>query len=138
MPSGEVNGVQASTRPTVPLAPTMTGAIAPATTRTPMIVTAILRARSPVRVEAHTRRAKTAHAVKNRVRANQPSPGSIAKAIDVLPEIESPSSRTTAATRRWMTTSVSMPVIRPEAAARGGIVAAMISVIRFRFSRRRF
>ena len=83
MPIGEVNGAQPSTRPTVPEAPTMTGAIAPPTVSTPMIATIVLRALSPVIVEAHTRRAKIVQAVKNRVSANQPSPGSIANASEV-------------------------------------------------------
>ena len=138
MPSGEVNGVQDRIFAVRPDAPMMTGAKNPPTVMTPMIVRKVVRALDPTTVDAQTRSAKTDHAVSSSVRANQPSPGSMAKAREVLPDSDSPSSVTTAAATRWMTTSDRVPVIRPEAEARGGIVAAMISVIRLRFSRRRF
>ena len=138
MPSGEVNGVHDSTFATVPEGPMRTGAKKPATVMTPMIVRKVARALDPTTVDAQTSSANTDQAVSSRVRANQPRPGSMAKASDVLPDSERPSSVMTAATTSWTMTRVSMPVIRPEAEARGGIVAAMISVIRLRFSRRRF
>src|SRR5690625_7711440 len=65
--------------------------------------------------DSQTRSAKTDHAVSSSVRANQPRPGSMAKAREVLPDSDSPSSVTTAAATKWMTTSDRVPVIRPEA-----------------------
>src|SRR5699024_10713520 len=127
MPSGEVNGVQDRIFAVRPDAPRTTGAKNPPTVMTPMVVAQVDRALDPTTVDAQTRSAKTDHAVSSSVRANQPSPGSMAKAREVLPDSDSPSSVTTAAATRWMTTSDRVPVIRPEAEARGGIVAAMIS-----------
>src|SRR5699024_4273026 len=105
MRGGDVHGVEHRSGAVRPDAPVMTGAKNPPTVMTPMIVRKVVRAVDPTTGDAHTRSAKTDHAVSSSVRANQPSPGSMAKAREVLPDSDSPSSVTSGAATRWMTTS---------------------------------